>query len=136
MKFASSVLVLLVATLLVSTTGCPKAPNKDGDQQAKAKEKQEVAKKDDGKKDFKAEGGHEGWWCQEHGVPEEICSLCLSDTEVKKRYKDTGDWCKIHERAKSQCFKCEPALYKKYEDMYVAKFGKKPEKPPKEEFEK
>lgn len=136
MKLANSVLVLFVATLLVATTGCPRTANKDGDQQAKGKEKQEVTKKDDGKKEFKPNTKHEGWWCQEHGVPEEICSLCLPDAEVKKRFKDNGDWCKVHDRAKSQCFKCEPALFKKYEDMYVAKFGNKPEPPPKEEFQK
>ena len=47
-----------------------------------------------------------------------------------------GDWCKLHDRALSQCFKCDPSKYTKYEAMYVAKFGKKPERPGQEEFTK
>lgn len=80
---------------------------------------------------------HGGWWCQEHGVPEEMCSLCITDEAVlKKLFKDKGDWCKIHDRAQSQCFKCDPAKYKTFEDMYVAKFDKKPQRPPEDEFTK
>lgn len=94
------------------------------------------AAKDNGKKDIPKGGPPEGWWCQEHGVPEEDCSLCLPEAEVKKRFKDTGDWCKIHERAQSQCFKCDPSKYKKFEDQHVAKMGKKPERPPEDEFKK
>src|SRR5262245_2383866 len=78
--------------------------------------------------------GHDGWWCEEHGVPEEDCSLCLPDDVVKKRFIDKGDWCKIHERAQSQCFKCNPKLYEKFEAQYVAKFGEKPPRPPASEF--
>ena len=36
----------------------------------------------------------------------------------------------------SQCFKCEPDLYKKFEAMYTAKYGKKPPRPPEQEFKK
>ena len=82
----------------------------------------------------KAEHKHEGWWCQEHGVPEEICSLCSAEAAAK--FKKAGDWCEIHDRAKSQCFKCDPSLYKNFEARYVAKYGNKPEPPSKEEFEK
>jgi hypothetical protein len=77
---------------------------------------------------------HEGWWCQEHGVPEELCSICMSEAAAKKKFKDNGDWCNEHNRAESQCFKCDPKRYKKFEDMYVAKYGGKPERPPEEEF--
>src|SRR5207302_250231 len=86
--------------------------------------------------DGKSESTHEGWWCQEHGVPEEICSICMSEASAKKKYKDNGDWCKEHNRAESQCFKCDPTRYKKFEDMFIAKYNKKPEPPPREEFEK
>jgi hypothetical protein len=79
---------------------------------------------------------HGDWWCQEHGVPEHICSLCIGPEEVRKLFKDKGDWCPLHERAKSQCFKCEPGLYKKYEAMFEAKYGKKPPRPPEQEFRK
>ena len=77
---------------------------------------------------------HGDWWCAEHGVPEEMCSLC-SDVAAAK-FKKAGDWCRIHDRAKSQCFKCEPSLYKKYEAMFEAKYGKKPPRPPESEFTK
>jgi hypothetical protein len=60
----------------------------------------------------------------------------MSAADAKKRFKDMGDWCKLHDRAQSQCFKCDPGLYAKFEAMYVAKYGKNPEPPPKEEFTK
>lgn len=84
----------------------------------------------------KAGWDHEAWWCMEHGVPEHICSLCLPEPEVTKKFKDAGDWCKIHDRARSQCFKCDPTKYRKYEAMFEAKYGKKPERPPESEFTK
>jgi hypothetical protein len=92
--------------------------------------------KNDDKKQAKngADTKHDDWWCQPHGVPEHICSLC-SD-EVATKLKKEGDWCKIHDRAQSQCFKCDPDKYKKFEDMYVAKYGKAPERPPESEFKK
>lgn len=110
---------LFLAVGLVSVPGCSER-TKEG-----AQPKKEVSAKTD---------QHSGWWCQEHGIPEHLCSLC--NDAVAARLKKEGDWCKIHDRAKSQCFKCDPSLYKKYEDMHVAKYGKKPEPPPQEEFEK
>jgi hypothetical protein len=85
--------------------------------------------------DGKASSGTEahGWWCSEHGVPEDMCSLCSA--EAAEKLKKEGDWCKIHDRALSQCFKCDPSKYEKFEAMYMAKFnGKKPERPPESEF--
>jgi hypothetical protein len=126
-----------VAVIGLVASGCTK-----NDPAAKDKGKTTTAKtteKDDHKdhKEAKADpkkGDHSGWWCQEHGIPEHLCSMC-SD-EVAAKHKKDGDWCKIHDRAKSQCFKCEPGLYRKFEEMYVAKYNKKPEPPPKGEFEK
>jgi hypothetical protein len=76
-----------------------------------------------------AEAGHnlDGWWCTEHGVPEEECSLC--STEAADKLKAKGDWCKEHDRADSQCFICHPELAEKFAARYEAKFGKKPPKP-------
>ena len=82
----------------------------------------------------KAAPKHDAWWCEEHGVPEHLCSLC-SDS-VAKKCKADGDWCKEHDRADSQCFKCDPSKYAKFEAMYEAKYGKKPPRPPEEEFKK
>lgn len=72
---------------------------------------------------------HAGWWCEEHGLPEEMCSLCSDRVAIKCKLK--GDWCDKHDRAKSQCFKCDPKLKEKYAAMYRARYGKEP--PPIEE---
>ncbi len=108
-------------------TGCGQTSK---DQAKKSASVKETKKGDDSHTDTK----HAGYWCQEHGVPEEMCSLCSEKAE--KACKDAGDWCKIHDRAQSQCFKCDPSKYEKFEAMYVAKFGKAPKRPPASEFEK
>jgi len=114
-------MISAVMAMAFSSVGCNQ-PAKTGDNKG-------------GKKEItKGDTKHDGWWCQEHGVPEDICSLCSTTAEEKA--KKEGDWCKIHERAQSQCFKCDPSKYKKFEDMYVAKYNKKPERPPEEEFKK
>ena len=70
---------------------------------------------------------HGEWWCGEHGVPEEECSICSSAAAEKFRAK--GDWCEKHNRAESQCFICDPSRAERYVKLYEAKFGKKPPKP-------
>ena len=120
-----------VLLLAFSSVGCNQPAKEDDKKHAK-----NTPKTDGGKKEIPKGGPHDGWWCDPHGIPEEMCSLCLPEDEVKKRFKDTGDWCKIHERAQSQCFKCDPSKYKKFEDMHIAKFGKAPERPPESEFKK
>ena len=67
---------------------------------------------------------HGGWWCAEHGVPEEECSMC--STEAAAKFKEKGDWCKEHNRAESQCFKCDPSRADKFAKLYEAKHGEKP----------
>ncbi len=122
--------LMVIATLIV---GCGERP----DDQAKDKTKSKsVAKKDDDHDKH----DHSDWWCKEHGVPEEMCSICISEKDAKKAramFKDKGDWCELHDRAKSQCFKCDPSLYEKYVKMYEAhENGKKPPRPPDTEFQK
>ena len=70
---------------------------------------------------------HSGWWCKEHGIPEEECSMCSAS--FAKECKDKGDWCEEHNRAESQCFKCDPSRADKYAKLYQAKFGEAPPKP-------
>jgi hypothetical protein len=70
---------------------------------------------------------HEGWWCGEHGVPEEVCGLCNS--KLAAEFQKKGDWCKEHDRPDSQCFLCHPELEAKFAAQYEAKYGKKPPKP-------
>ncbi len=67
---------------------------------------------------------HSGWWCDEHGIPEEECSMCSA--KVAKECKAKGDWCEKHDRAKSQCFLCDPSLKEKFAAKYRAKYGKEP----------
>lgn len=70
---------------------------------------------------------HDGWWCDEHGVPEAECALC--DSKVAAAFKKKGDWCKEHDRPDSQCFICHPEKLEEYAAKYEAKLGKKPPKP-------
>ena len=70
---------------------------------------------------------HSGWWCVEHGIPEEECSMCSAD--AAKAFREKGDWCEEHNRAESQCFQCDPARADKFAALYEAKYGKKPPAP-------
>ena len=74
---------------------------------------------------------HGGWWCVEHGIPEEECSMC--STKAADELKAKGDWCEEHNRAESQCFICDPSRAEKFAKLYEAKFGHQPPKPELEE---
>lgn len=74
-----------------------------------------------------AKGAHDGWWCDEHGVPEEVCTRCNS--KLVAGFKAKGDWCKKHNRPDSQCFICHPEKEAEFVAQYEAKYGKKPPKP-------
>jgi hypothetical protein len=139
-RFGIAALALLAAVALLAA-GCGKDEGKGDQAKGDPKKGKQLEKKDaDGDsrganaKGKDEKGKHEGWWCEEHGVPEELCSLCMSEADAKAKFKDKGDWCKLHDRAQSQCFKCDPKLYARYEAMYVAKFNEKPRRPPEEEF--
>lgn len=69
---------------------------------------------------------HSGWWCPEHGVPEDICGLC--DPKVGAEMKKKGDWCKQHDCPDSQCFICHPEHEVKFIALHEAKLGTKPPK--------
>ena len=83
-----------------------------------------------------SEGGHshDGWWCNEHGVPEEVCAQC--STKLATDFKAQGDWCKEHDRPDSQCFVCNPERETEFAAQYEAKYGKKPPQPTSEDDEK
>jgi hypothetical protein len=70
---------------------------------------------------------HEGWWCDEHGVPEELCGQCNS--QIAAAFQKKGDWCADHDRPDSQCFVCHPELESKFAARYEAKYGKSAPKP-------
>lgn len=138
MKFArwtTCFVALLAVGLILPTVGCTRNDKKGNEPQAKGKDDHkgdDKDHKDDKHAKDKKGHDHSGWWCAEHGVPEHLCSLCQEDVAAK--LKKAGDWCKIHDRAQSQCFLCDPSKYAKFEAMYEAKYGRKPERPPESEF--
>jgi cobalt-zinc-cadmium efflux system membrane fusion protein len=70
---------------------------------------------------------HDGYWCNEHGVPEEVCALC--NPKIAGEFQKKGDWCEKHERPDSQCFLCHPEKEAEFAAAYEVKFGQKPPKP-------
>jgi len=70
---------------------------------------------------------HDGWWCDEHGVPEAVCGQC--NAKLAAEFQKKGDWCREHDRPDSQCFACHPELEARFAAQYEAKLGKKPPKP-------
>jgi len=67
---------------------------------------------------------HDGWWCDEHGLPEDECWKCSK--AYAKKCKDVGDWCEKHKRPESQCFICKPELKAEWAKKHVTKLGKEP----------
>ncbi len=121
--------LVLVAAFAILSGGCGQSAS-TGAGTKEAEKERAVAKGGGEKKD--AEGGdHSGWWCDEHGLPEEVCDLCSK--KYREAEKAKGNWCE-HNRVKSSCFKCNPGLREKYTADYKAKFGKEP--PPIEDDEK
>lgn len=47
-------------------------------------------------------------WCEEHAVPESLCTRC--NPRLTPAFKATGDWCEEHGLPESQCLKCNPGL--------------------------
>ena len=70
---------------------------------------------------------HDGWWCDEHGVPEEVCGQC--NPKLAAEFQKRGDWCGEHDRPDSQCFVCHPELKAKFAARYEAKLGTQPPEP-------
>jgi hypothetical protein len=77
---------------------------------------------------------HDGWWCDEHGIPEEVCARC--NTKLVANFKAKGDWCKEHDRPDSQCFVCHPEKEAEFAAQYEAKYGKQPPKPANDDDER
>ena len=115
MRFSvSSEMLLILAAFFTFAVGCSKPDASSATPSAPI----QVA---DATKEVKEHGG---WWCAEHGVPEEDCSMCSTDAAAK--FKEKGDWCEEHNRAESQCFKCDPSRADKFAKLYEAKYGDKP----------
>ncbi len=119
--------MMFAALVTVGFTGCggdtePVAVGQPGDDHAEG----EHASHDHAEGEH-ASHDHSGWWCNEHGVPEEECALC--DTSLIADFKAKGDWCDEHGRPESQCFTCNPEYFEKFATRYEAKFGEQPPKP-------
>lgn len=123
----ASLMLGVFAAVAMLTTGCGDKGGASGD--AKGKDKT-VAKAGDDKK-AEEKDKHSGWWCDEHGIPEEVCDLCSK--KFRDAEKAKGNWCE-HNRVKTSCFKCNPGLREKYAAEYKAKYGKEP--PPMEDEKK
>ena len=52
-------------------------------------------------------GSHEDW-CDEHAVPESMCTKC--NPALVAAFRATGDWCVEHSLPESQCTQCNPTL--------------------------
>jgi hypothetical protein len=120
----AGLVVALLAAAGFATGGCGPTENKVGKGKSGKEKPAQVAEK--------KEHDHSGWWCDEHGVPEEICGQCSAKAAAECKKK--GDWCKEHDRPDSQCFICHPELKEKFAAQYRAKYGKEP--PPTEDEEK
>lgn len=132
-KLGQAGVLLSLAAFAVVLSGCGQSDNKSGqvkEKDTKGKSSQVAQTTQEDKKDGTKQG--HSWWCDEHGVPEEICGQCSA--KVAAEFKKKGDWCKEHDRPESQCFICHPELKKKFAAQYRAKYGKEP--PPTEDEEK
>ena len=108
----------LFAALTVFAAGCGKGDGKQAGPEGKES-------KDGSGKPKTEQAKHDGWWCEEHGIPEAECSMCSK--KVADACKAKGDWCAKHNRARTQCFKCEPKLKEVFAAKYRAHFnGKEP----------
>ncbi|MBI5508909.1 MAG: RND transporter [Deltaproteobacteria bacterium] len=52
-------------------------------------------------------GSHDDW-CDEHQVPESLCTRC--NPALAAAFKATNDWCVEHGLPESQCRICNPKL--------------------------
>ena len=114
-NWISNVMIPSIVALSLFAVGCGQPAAESGDD-----------KKPGASTDTKG-GDHSGWWCVEHAIPEEVCSMCSA--KAADDFKAKGDWCEEHNRAKSQCFKCDPSQAEKYAKLYKAKFDEAPPKP-------
>lgn len=114
--FPSTAALSLVVAVALLASGCSQQANEPGDPTPVA----EVTHDDD-------DHSHDGWWCVEHGIPEEECSMC--STKAAEDFKAKGDWCEEHNRAESQCFICHPEKAEKFAKLYEAKYGEQPPAP-------
>ena len=106
----------LFAVLGLAMTGCGNKPADPAQAEQSSAPNAQAA--------VETDHSHGGWWCVEHGVPEEVCTRC--SPQLAADFQKKGDWCKEHNRPESQCFICHPDLKAKFAAQYEAKTGHKP----------
>lgn len=116
LKATYSALFAIIALGGLASSGCGSSENKPS-----------AAKEGETQSATAVDHSHGGWWCVEHGVPEEECALC--QTSLVAKFKADGDWCEEHSRPESQCFLCDPSRFEKFAARYEAKVGRKPPQP-------
>jgi hypothetical protein len=116
MSFRNLAAVTAMALVGVSIVACSKSGEKAAATSAASGTKAAIAGH-----------SHEGWWCKEHGVPEEVCAQC--DSKLVADFKAKSDWCVKHNRPESQCFICHPEKQAEFAELYEAKYGEQPPKP-------
>lgn len=118
----------LLAAIASFAAGCGRADNANSQADGNPANSSAVTQTVDRHDHEEEGGGHSlhGWWCVEHGVPEEECTRC--DSSLIAMFKEKGDWCEMHDLPDSQCFICHPENEAKFIARYEAKFGEKPPK--------
>ncbi len=122
--FTRTAVVSTIVAFAMFASGCSQQASESGNGSASVAEG--THDEHDGHDHGAEDHSHGGWWCVEHAVPEEDCSMC--STKVADKCKAKGDWCEEHNRAESQCFKCDPSRAEKFAKLYEAKFGHAPAK--------
>jgi len=126
MHALKSVLAVGAVVILAGISGCGDQPRDSKSLTSAAPVEQAHDDADRGADHETARDDHSGWWCSEHGVPEDECGQC--DAKLAAAFQKKGDWCQEHDRPDSQCFICHPENEAPFIARYEAKFGKKPPK--------
>jgi len=99
--------IAALALALTASAGCRKTDQTA----ASAKEDSAAALSGEGLGSGHAAGvvpGSYEDWCDEHQVPETMCTRC--DPSLVPAFKMANDWDEKHGLPKSQCLKCDPTL--------------------------
>ncbi|MFN7973033.1 MAG: hypothetical protein U0166_11900 [Acidobacteriota bacterium] len=92
--------VILILSLAITSSGCGRAPSSEVAPREVTAAAREVSRD-------AAPGSHEDW-CDEHQVPESLCTRC--NGSLIPAFKATGDWCETHQLPRSQDLADNPGL--------------------------
>ncbi len=126
LRIFNTFVLSMVSIMALVVTGCTKPAGDGSDSGTQSPEASEHVDPDHDAS-INDDPTHGGWWCVEHGLPEDECAMC--NTKLAAKLREKGDWCEEHQRPDSQCFICHPEKAEKYAALYEAKYGKQPPKP-------